>query len=356
MVLLPVRPVASPRRLRSGRAGFTRSTLGPTPPHTAFAGLRAVGGQVRRRGRVWMPAQVGVTPPFWLKPFHPVVGGQPRRRGRVWLSPPVGPGPPPSPFARFASVVPIHRDGEDRARRRRGWLLHLIPSPLGGQTSGLGYNIYSNGGFGPINYSTPIATTTRLTWTSGPLLYPADWKFGVRAFDGYGEEQNLDCAVEIILDSGGNDITQRPAAPVGLRAFALAGGAIRAEWSYPFSTALALPTAFHVYLTPDTAGVLAPVTPVRSSRHGKRPAGGQVWRGSIGTSLGYQQPAATVLYGSMIANTFVCNIPGLMNGVTYLVGVRAFNAVAEEPNTVAVSVTADSVGPLPVDSLVGIAV
>jgi len=280
-------------------------------------------------------------------------------------------------IARFPAPAPLYRLGEDRARRRPGWLLHWLPIPLGGTVTGAGYHIYSNGGSGPINYSTPIATTYALTWTSGPLSYPADWKFGVRAFNGYGEEQNLDCAVEIILDSGGNDITRRPSPPVGLRAFALAGGAIRAEWSYSVTNPVNAATGFHVYLVADIEGVLYPVTPVAST--GRRatcsgsvrqglfsaarspfsvlPRPGLVrWSGALGSSLNYSQPAATVLSSTMIANTFVCNIPGLSDGVTYLVGVRAYNAVAEEPNTNTVSVTADATGPLPVDSLVGIAV
>ena len=59
----------------------------------------------------------------------------------------------------------------------------------------------------------------------------------------------------------------------------------------------------------------------------------------------YGTPAATVSFQSAIAGTFVANISGLKNGVTYLVGVRAYNATAEEPNTTTVAVTADSVGP-----------
>jgi hypothetical protein len=84
------------------------------------------------------------------------------------------------------------------------------------------YNIYSNTGVGdPINYGSAIATVGGLTWTSSALAYPGTWRFGVRAFNAFGEEQNLDCAVTIVLDAGGFDITLRPVAPVGLRAFAV---------------------------------------------------------------------------------------------------------------------------------------
>ena len=44
-----------------------------------------------------------------------------------------------------------------------------------------------------------------------------------------------------------------------------------------------------------------------------------------------------------------------MDGVTYVIGVRAYNATAEEPNTMTVTVTADATGPEPVDSLTAVA-
>jgi hypothetical protein len=91
----------------------------------------------------------------------------------------------------------------------------------------IGYHVYSNTGAGEaINYGSIIATVYALTYTTGPLSYPADWKFGVRAFyTGNGlEEKNLDAAVEIILDASGHDITNRPAPPTGLRAFPIAHG------------------------------------------------------------------------------------------------------------------------------------
>ena len=194
-----------------------------------------------------------------------------------------------------------------------GFLLRWQPLIISGATPALGYHIYSNAGSGPINYSSPVATVYGLSWTSGPLSYPDTWMFGVRAFDSYGEEQNLDAAVSIILDGSGNDITNRPKPPFALRAFALAGGSIRVEWSYNTINPQPVPTGFHVYT-------------------------------GIG-SVSYGSPAATVSFQSAIAGSFVANISGLSNGVTYSVGVRAYNATAEEPNTTAVTVIADSVGP-----------
>jgi hypothetical protein len=195
----------------------------------------------------------------------------------------------------------------------------LIPVPLEG------FNVYSNAGMGPINYNAPFATVYGLTWTSPPLTYPDTWRFGVRAFNQYGEEKNLDAAVTVILDGNGNDITLRPSAPVGLRSFALAGGAVRSEWAHPVVNRATVPTGFNVYI--GTGGV-----------------------------PNYGSPVATVLYSSAIANAFVCNLTGLTGGTTYQIGVRAYNAVAEEPNTSFVSVTADTAGPAPVDSLTASAV
>jgi len=99
---------------------------------------------------------------------------------------------------------------------------------------------------------------------------------------------------------------------------------VRVEWAYPPTTGPKAPTGFHVYL---------------------------------GTgSVNYTSPAATVLFTTGIANTFGVNVTGLPDATTYLIGVRAYNSTAEEPNTYTVSVLTDATGPGPVDSLTGIAV
>ena len=72
-----------------------------------------------------------------------------------------------------------------------------------GFSSDLVYHIYSNTGVGdPIDYSTILATTGLLTWTSSPLAYPGTWRFGVRAFNPVNglEEENLDCSIALILE------------------------------------------------------------------------------------------------------------------------------------------------------------
>jgi len=194
-------------------------------------------------------------------------------------------------------------------------------------SSAVWYHVYANTGAGdPINYQTPVATVNGFSWTSAPLAYPGAWKFGIRAFyvpNGL-EEQNLDCAVTMILDSSGKNITNRPVPPTGLRALAVAGGNIKVEWSYPNSPTVAqTPTGFHVYT-------------------------------GVG-SVSYTTPATTVSYASSIAGVYTATLTGLLDDTTYTIGVRAFNATAEEPNTTTVTCTADAVGPAAVQALTGVA-
>src|SRR5262249_29984152 len=150
-------------------------------------------------------------------------------------------------------------------------------------------------------------------------------KFGVRAFHGCGEEKNLDVAVEIILDATGADVTNRPAAPTGLRASATAGGSIRVEWHYPRTRAPRAPTGFHVYT-------------------------------GTGGAPSYTTPVATVPYTTGIFNAFATTLSGLSDGTTYSISVRAYNGYGEEPNTVSVDVAADATGPGPVVGLEAVAI
>ena len=192
---------------------------------------------------------------------------------------------------------------------------------LRGFSSGLQYHVYANSGIGdPIDYGDPIATTGLLTWTSSALAHPGVWRFGVRAFNAFGEELNLDASVTIILNAAGIDITNLPVAPTNLRAFATANGGIRVEWTQPPVTGLKAPTGFHVY-----------------------------W--GTGGTPNYSAIKATVLAGSAIAGSFVANLSGLMNAIAYTFGVRAYNSTAEETNVNSVTVVADSAGPAPVVSL-----
>jgi hypothetical protein len=189
------------------------------------------------------------------------------------------------------------------------------------------YHIYINTGAGdPINYSTPAATVSTLTWTSSTLSFPGTWSFGVRAFDTVSglAEQNLDCSATVTLGTSGQDVTNQPIPAVGIRAFPISGGTLRVEWPYPVVNRARVPTGFNVYI-------------------------------GTGGTPNYSSPAATVLFDVSIANSFVCNLPGLSDGTAYTIGVRAYNAIAEESNTNTVTVTADATGPSPVVQLTGIA-
>jgi hypothetical protein len=191
----------------------------------------------------------------------------------------------------------------------------------------IAYYIYTNTGAGdPINYSKPAATVSTLTWPSPTLSFPGSWSFGVRAFDTVSglEEQNLDCSVTVTLSTSGQDVTNQPMPAVGIRAFPMAGGSIRVEWPYPVVNRARVPTGFNVYI-------------------------------GTGGTPNYSSPVATVLFAAGIANSFVCNLPGLSGGTTYTIGVRAYNAITEESNTNTVTVTANATGPSPVVQLTGVA-
>jgi hypothetical protein len=200
---------------------------------------------------------------------------------------------------------------------------------LGGliATNLLGYHVYTNAGLGgPINYAVPVATVNGQSWTSAVLGAPGHFKLGVRAYNPATglEEQNIDAAVELVLDPAGRDITEVPPAPLGLRAFPTAAGTIRAEWSCP------------------------------CGNHGRQPAGFHLYLGS-GSIPDYSNPVSTVAWSGGRLGCFTADLSGLTDGQTYSLGVRGFNAVGEEANTAAVIVTADSTPPTLVESLDAIA-
>lgn len=237
----------------------------------------------------------------------------------------LGPLPGPEPkLPLFPGVIAVQR-GDDIARRPSGWVSRFVPSAI--PFSGiLHYNIYRNSGTGDaLEYTSPIASLISTSWTSPSLASPGSWSFGIRAADVNGEEQNLDAIATIVLDASGNDISARPSPPVGLRAFPLPNGSARVEWFSPMARGSSAPMGFHVYV-------------------------------GAGTGPNYSAPVATIPYGNGLFNTFVADLAGLADGVTYRVGVRAYNASGEEPNTASVTVVADSTGPGPVDLLISNAI
>lgn len=188
------------------------------------------------------------------------------------------------------------------------------------------YHVYANNGAGgPVDYTTILATVSGLTYTTTALSFPGDYTFAVRAYDNVAliEETNVDARVRLVLDSSGNNVTGRPNAPTGLTALATAGGGASLAWQYNPGAQGGAPTGFHVYAGSPTPS--------------------------------YGSPVATVPYATGRA-VFTAQLSGLTGGTTYQVVVRAYNAVAEEPNTNDVSFVAATAGPAAVDSLTGTAV
>ncbi len=351
---LQIHPALSPVRRRSDAGAHHRAVLLVgriiQPPLRVLSSVVPVRRPASDRARAIANPKIGRT--FGTAP--PVV-----RLGQAALVRRAGPGQlrhGAMVYPRLLFSVPaprtlglprmVRRFGEDRLRQRRGiaFAQTAASEPV---VLDVSYHIYSNtGGGDPINYITPVGTTAGLTWTLGPLSYPGDWKFGVRAFDSYGEEQNLDCAVDIILDATGKDITDRPLSPIALRVFPMANAAIRAEWAYPTGIQPnKAPLGFHVYVSGGAldSGILAPTSAVRRGYRRQR------WVPAVAAQgISFGAPTATVPYSSSIGGSFVANIPGLLDGQTYEVVVRAYNASGEDPNDVIVLVTADATGPAPV--------
>ena len=115
----------------------------------------------------------------------------------------------------------------------------------------ISYHIYANDGDGDdLDYSTPIATTSDLTFVTGYLKTPGVHIFAVRAFDASSgiEEANTDARVRIVLDADGNDVTAQPNAVVGLSARPTAGGTCWVSWGYDARGQGGPPLSFDVRL------------------------------------------------------------------------------------------------------------
>jgi hypothetical protein len=196
------------------------------------------------------------------------------------------------------------------------------------ESTGINYHVYKNQGLGDaINYAVPVGVVTSLNWTSGSLSVPGQYRFAVRTSDSLTglEEQNVDAAVLLSLDSAGNDVTKVPFPPVGLRAFPKAGGTVRVEWICPIGDPSRQPNGFHVYIT-------------------------------LGSTIDYSKLATTVPWSSGRFGAFTTDQTGLKDGFIYSIGVRAYSAIGEESNTVAVTVKADGTAPSLVDSLEAVAI
>jgi hypothetical protein len=184
------------------------------------------------------------------------------------------------------------------------------------------YRIYSGGmSGGPVDYSTPVATVSGLSWATPALPANAVVTYAVRAFDTVSglEEPNVDARVTIRVNAAQADITGLPNAPTGLTATPAAGATARVAWQYNPGGQGGVPTGFRVYVGTPTPN--------------------------------YGAVAATVPYAAG-KSAYLSTLAGpLVDGSIYQVGVRSYNATGTESNTTVASFTADGTGPSPVDSL-----
>jgi hypothetical protein len=160
----------------------------------------------------------------------------------------------------------------------------------------ISYNIYANDGMGgDVDYSTPIASSSDLTYATGTLATPSDNTFAVRAFDTVSgiEEANTDARVRIILNASGNDITAQPNAVVGLSATPTAGGSCWVSWGYVPTGQGGPPSLFNVTLTAGT-------TPSTN-------------------------PGASIPYLTGVAG-YGCSLSGLAGNTPYTIAVQAVGA------------------------------
>jgi len=111
-----------------------------------------------------------------------------------------------------------------------------------------GFKVYHNAGVGPIDYDTVRdACASNVTdWTSDVLAYPNTWRFGVRAYNEYGEEKNVNVARDLVLLASGEESPARPNRPVGVAASAAEGGKVEVTFSYDATHEAAACTRFHV--------------------------------------------------------------------------------------------------------------
>jgi hypothetical protein len=184
------------------------------------------------------------------------------------------------------------------------------------------YNIYANdGGGGPVNYTTPIATTSSLSYVTGMLHAGSDTTFAVRAEDTASnlEEANTDTCVRVALDANGNDIGGRPNAPHALALSTAAGGGCLVSWAYFQAADSATPVGFQVFLSEDPSAVC----------------------GSLASTVPY-------VYGQV---GYTCPLHGPYVLSTYSASVRAYNAAGSDGNTIVAAVVGVPTSPVMMESI-----
>ena len=189
------------------------------------------------------------------------------------------------------------------------------------------YQVFSNGGTGgPVDYSTPIATVTGTSYTTGALAAPGDYRFAVRAKDAVTglAEANTQASVRVVLDASGNDIGRVPNPPFAPVARPTSGGGCLVAWSYFAAGQAAAPSSFLVYLT-------------------------------AGTSPALTTPVATVPYRPGVSG-YSCQLGGLADATTYTVAVVAVAATGLASAAATATVVGDATPPTDVEALAATAV
>jgi hypothetical protein len=169
------------------------------------------------------------------------------------------------------------------------------------------YRVYTNGrAGGPVDYSTPIASTSSLSYSAGPLSPSSDTTFAIRAFDTTTgiEESNSDAQVRLILDENGVDVSARPNPAHALSLSRASGGACRVSWAYAPNDQFTA-DAFNVYIANSASSVVSP-------------------------------PAATIPYVPGRIG-YSCVLPGPYAYGNYTVTVHSVNSAGEDAGTVSIA-------------------
>ena len=180
------------------------------------------------------------------------------------------------------------------------------------------YHVYANDGAGgPVDYTTPVATTALLTWTSGVLAANSDTTFAVRAYDTVStlEEENVDARVRVIIDGSSVERSSPPPAPQAVMAQAVEGGDVTVRWVW-FKGEKYQATGFKVWAT-------------------------------VGTSVNYAVAANATLtgtYGAAELDLYT-TLSGLTSGTQYAIGVKATNTSGESDASETVLVTPNATAP-----------
>lgn len=193
------------------------------------------------------------------------------------------------------------------------------------------YRIYSNGGSGAVDYSSPVATVaapaSSASWAEVGAA-AGDWIHAIRAYDGTFEEDNVHVRYEHEL--GGSPLAElglQPATPANPLAVAIAGGKVSLLCSYPAAAEDAVGTVINWYGDAGTGTI---------------DYGTIIATGTI-PSHDLQAP----LIAQVAAETGV-----LTDGTTYLFACKAADAGGRESDASStVTATADSTAPQDVTEL-----